>query len=114
MIPANDVYVDKNDNVTTDPKEYAVQIASRGCHLDDRIARRYGIVDALVSPMEPDARRMVIGKWGRKPPTNVPSKPEPEPAKSIADAPATEPEADEAATEQPAEKAEAKKGAKKK
>ena len=62
MISAKDVYVDKHDNITTDPSQYAAQIATAGCYLDDRTARRYGISDALVSVQEPNARRIVMGK----------------------------------------------------
>lgn len=111
MIPANDVYIDKNGNVTTDPKEYAIQVAAAGCHLDDRTARRYGISDALVSTMEPTSRRIVMG--GLRSPKPA-TKTEPEPKAATPDATAPEPEADKAITEEPAEKAEAKTGAKKK
>lgn len=114
MIPASDVYIDKNGNVTTDPKEYAIQVAAAGCHLDDRTARRYGIGDALVSTMEPDARRIMIGGGYRKP-SKTKTEPEPtaEPIEETPDATAPEPEAEKATTEEPAPKAEAKKGAKK-
>lgn len=113
MIPANDVYIDKNGNVTTDPKEYAIQVAAAGCHLDDRTARRYGIGDALVSTMEPDARRIMLGR--REPKTPIKTEPEPtaETIEETPDATAPEPEADTATTEEPAKEAEAKKGAKK-
>lgn len=115
MIPARDVYVDKHGNVTDDPKQYAIQVAAAGCHLDDRIARRYGIGDALVSTMEPTARRVMIGGGYRKPAkVKTESEPTADPVKETPDATAPEPEADKAITEEPAPKAEAKKGDKKK
>ncbi len=114
MIPANDVYVDKHGNVTTDPKEYAIQVAAAGCHLDDRTAKRYGISDALVSVHEPNSRRIVMGGRGPKPSTKTESEPTADPIEETPDATAAEPEADEAITEEPAKHAEAKKGDKKK
>ena len=114
MIPASDVYIDKHGNVTTDPKEYAIQVAAAGCHLDDRTARRYGIGDALVSTMEPDARRIMLGRREPKPSKpNTEPEPTAEPIEETPDATAAEPEADTATTEEPAKEAEAKKGAKK-
>jgi hypothetical protein len=113
MIPARDVYIDKNGNVTADPKQYAIQVAAAGCHLDDRIAQRYGISDALVSTMEPAARRIVMGGRPPKPATKTEPEPKETPIEETPDATAPEPEADTAITEEPATKAEAKKGAKK-
>lgn len=111
MIPAKDVYVDKHDNITEDPNEYAKQIATAGHFLDDRAARRYGITDVMVSPTEPNARRLVIGgPMKDRKISNKKTESEPD---TKSDAPAAEPEADEAKTKQPA-KAEAEKGAKKK
>lgn len=114
MVPDRDHYVDKHDNLTTDPTQYAAQVASAGCHLDDRTARRYGIGDALVSTMEPDARRVMIGGRSPKPQTKTEPEPTAEPIEETPDATAAEPEADKATTEEPATEAEAKKGAKKK
>lgn len=62
MIPDRDYYADKNGKLTENPDEYAQQIGVKGCLLDDRIARRYGIADTLVSTAEPNAVRRVTGR----------------------------------------------------
>lgn len=61
MIPDRDYYADKDGKLTDDPKQYARQIAVAGFALDERIARRYGISDTLVSVDEPNAPRRVTG-----------------------------------------------------
>lgn len=60
MIPNEDVYADKDGKVTSDPSKYAAQIAVKGFLLDERVARRYGITDTLVSVDEPNALRRVV------------------------------------------------------
>lgn len=105
MIPNKDIYADKDNKITDDPSKFAIQVAVAGVHLEDRIAKRYGITDELVSVDEPGAVRKVIGKA------------EPEPEKETEQTPkAEEPEAE--ATESKAsvkvEKAAAKKPAAKK
>ncbi len=94
MIPDRDYYADKNGRLTTDASQAAFQVAVKGCFLDPRAAKRYGITDALVSVDEPGAIR------------SVRSKPEPE----------IETESEPMAETSEAEAAEpkAKKGAKKK
>lgn len=62
MIASKDVYVDKDGKVTDDPEQYARQIAVKGFELDDRIAKRFGIADTLVSTGEPNAVRSVRNK----------------------------------------------------
>jgi len=62
MIPDRDYYADKNGKLTDDPDQYARQIGVRGCQLDERTARRYGITDTLVSTGEPHAVRRVTGR----------------------------------------------------
>ena len=62
MIPDRDYYVDKHGKLTDDPSAYAMQVAVRGCTLDERVARRYGITDVLVSTMEPRASRRVSSR----------------------------------------------------
>lgn len=57
-----DIYADKDGNLTDDPEQYARQIAVRGFELDERIARRYGITDTLISTAEPHATRRVTGR----------------------------------------------------
>ncbi len=114
MIPKHDVYIDKNGYVTDDPKEYAIQVAAAGCHLEDRVAQRYGITDMLVSVHEPSSRRIVIGGPRTKPSkVNTESEPKATSIKESPDATAPEPEAEKAKTEEPAKDAEAKKGNKK-
>lgn len=62
MIPDRDYYADKHGKLTNDPKQYALQIAVQGFFLDERVARRYGITDTLVSTDEPNALRRVTGR----------------------------------------------------
>lgn len=62
MIPDRDYYADKFGKLTTDPAEAAQQIGVKGCFLDERVARRYGITDTLVSVTEPNAMRRVTGR----------------------------------------------------
>lgn len=62
MIPNRDYYADKFGKLTEDPNEYARQIAVKGCFLDDRVAKRFGITDVLVSISEPNAVRRVTGR----------------------------------------------------
>lgn len=59
MIPKKDFYVDADDKLTDDPSKYAAQVAVAGVSLDERIAKRYGIEDSLVSVDEPGAVRQV-------------------------------------------------------
>lgn len=62
MIPDRDYYADKNGKLTDDPDQYARQIGVKGCLLDERTARRFGITDTLVSTGEPNAVRRVTGR----------------------------------------------------
>lgn len=62
MIADRDIYADKHGNLTDDPTAYAVQVAVKGCHLDERIAQRFGISDTLISTTEPQATRRVTGR----------------------------------------------------
>lgn len=62
MIPDRDYYADKHGKLTENPEEYAQQIGVKGCLLDDRVAKRYGIADTLVSTAEPHAVRRVTGR----------------------------------------------------
>ena len=62
MISDRDVYVDKDGKVTDDPEQYARQIAVKGFELDDRVAKRFGLADTLVSTGEPNAVRSVRSK----------------------------------------------------
>jgi len=62
MIADRDIYADKTGKITDDPAEFAFQVAVKGCNLDERIARRYGISDTLVSTGEPNAVRHVTGR----------------------------------------------------
>lgn len=118
MIPNRDYYADRNGKLTEDPEQFAQQVGVRGCFLDERIARRFGITDTLVSVDEPNAPRRVTGsnessvkivkaedKEGK--PT------ESEPKAETPEATATEPKADKATEEKTAKKAGAKKGEKK-
>lgn len=110
MVPNKDIYADKNGNVTEDPEQFAFQVATAGVELDERIAKRYGIEDSLVSIDEPHAVRKVIGRSEPKPKPEKETEPEPKAEKPEAEA--AEPKADKAVAEKPAKKAEAKKGAK--
>ena len=62
MIPNKDIYVDADDKITDDPLKYAAQVAVAGVFLEDRVAKRYGISDELVSVDEPAAVRAVRSK----------------------------------------------------
>lgn len=62
MIPDRDYYADKNGKLTDDPTQWAFQIGVKGVNLDERVARRYGIIDTLVSVDEPNASRRVTGR----------------------------------------------------
>lgn len=62
MIADQDIYADKYGRITDDPAEFALQVAVKGCYLDERVARRYGIADTLVSTGEPNAMRRVTGR----------------------------------------------------
>ena len=62
MIPDRDYYADKHGQLTDDPDQYARQIGVKGFELDERVARRYGISDTLVSTGEPHAVRRVTGR----------------------------------------------------
>lgn len=55
MIPDRDYYADKDGKLTEDASKAAIQVAVAGVLLDDRIAKRYGIADTLVSVDEPNA-----------------------------------------------------------
>lgn len=62
MVPDRDHYVDAYGRLTTDMSKAAAQVAVKGCYLDDKVARRYGLTDELVSVDEPSApRRMMAG-----------------------------------------------------
>lgn len=62
MIPDRDYFADKHGQLTDDPDQYARQIGVKGFELDERVARRYGISDTLVSTGEPHAVRRVTGR----------------------------------------------------
>ena len=125
MIPDRDYYADKHGQLTDDPDQYARQIGVKGFELDERVARRYGISDTLVSTGEPHAVRRVTGRSAAsvritkaeetteaKPAeTKEPQEPA-EAAESKAEEPTEEPKAEEAKTE--AVKPTAKEGEKKK
>lgn len=104
MIPDQDYYADKDGKLTEDPEKFAVQVASKGVFLDERIAKRFGLND-LVSTDEPGAPRRI---------KTVIAKPEPE--ETSTETSEAEPEAEEpkAAAAKPVAKKEADKGAKKK
>jgi hypothetical protein len=61
MIPDRDYYEDATGKLTTDAAKAVAQVAVKGCFLDERIARRFGITDILVSVNEPGAVRRVTG-----------------------------------------------------
>lgn len=62
MIPDKDYFADKHGKLTDDPTQWAFQIGVKGVNLDERIAKRYGITDSLVSVDEPGAVRRVTGR----------------------------------------------------
>ena len=84
MVPNKDYYADKDGNLTDDPAKYAVQIAVAGVLLDDRIAKRYGIEDSLVSVDEPRAVRQVRLGGESEPAKETESEPEAETPKAEA------------------------------
>ena len=83
MISDRDIYADKDGKITSDPEKFAFQVAVAGVNLDERVAKRYGIADALVSVDEPNAVRRVrnnepsvkIEKADEKEETKEPQKP---------------------------------------
>ena len=102
MVPDKDYYADKDGKLTSDPSKYAYQVGVAGHQLDDRIAKRFGIADQLVSVDEPRAVRRVAAKI----------EPEAKPADAAEAADAASPEVEKPKTE--AKKKPAAKGAKKK
>jgi hypothetical protein len=104
MVPDRDYYADKDGKLTTDASQAAIQIAVAGFELDPRVAKRYGITDAVVSVDEPGAVRRV-----KEIVTELESAPEPEPEIPAEAAGVAEPDADD----KPAKKAASKKGKKK-
>ena len=99
MIPDRDYYADKTGNLTDDPERYARQIAVKGCLLDDRVARRYGITDTLVSTGEPHAVRRVTGRSAASVQITKAADAEAQPeAKAEDKTPEAEPEAEEPQT----------------
>ena len=118
MIADRDIYADKNGKITDDPNEYAFQVAVAGVNLDERVARRFGIKDMLVSVNEPNAVRRVTGRSAAsvviKKADDEQIQTEPEPKAETPEVTAPEPKAEKAIAEKPAKKAEAKKGEKKK
>jgi hypothetical protein len=109
MIPDQDYYADKDGKLTNDPEKFAVQVATKGVSLDERIAKRFGLND-LVSTDEPGApRRIKIGSDAKPEAKESPEETSTETSEA-------EPEAEEpkAAAAKPAVKKEADKGAKKK
>jgi hypothetical protein len=61
MVPDKDYYADKDGKLTDDPEKFAIQVATAGHELDQRVAKRYGISDLLVPTGEPHAHRRVTG-----------------------------------------------------
>lgn len=59
MVSDKDIYADKDGKLTDDPEKFATQVAVAGHELDERVAKRFGITDMLVSTGEPNARRSV-------------------------------------------------------
>ena len=115
MIADRDIYADKDGKLTDDPDKYASQVAVKGCHLDERIARRFGIADTLVSTMEPHAVRRVTGRNASSVQITKAAEPEATPAETPEPqepAGADEPTVDEPKAAEP--KAEATKPAAKK
>lgn len=116
MIADRDIYADKDGKLTDDPDKYASQVAVKGCHLDERIARRFGIADTLVSTMEPHAVRRVTGRNASSVQITKAAEPEATPTQETPEpqepAEADEPKVDEPKAAEP--KAEATKPAAKK
>lgn len=67
MIPDRDYYADKNGKLTDDPTQWAFQIAVAGHFLDERVVKRYGIGDTLVSADEPTAAPVRVRKVETEP-----------------------------------------------
>lgn len=121
MIPDRDYYADKEGRLTTDATRAVLQVAVKGCYLDERVARRYGITDTLVSVNEPGAVRRVTGSREASlkitritdEPTSGPAteEPAPETKSSEPERAAEEPTAEKRTA--PAKKAAARKGKKK-
>jgi hypothetical protein len=118
MIPNEDVYADKDGKVTKDPTQYARQIAVAGFFLDDKIAKRYGIADTLVSADEPNAAPVRVRKVETETDPNKAEKLEleentetREPQEPVV---AAEPKTKESKASVTVKRAEAKKGEKKK
>jgi hypothetical protein len=61
MVPDKDLYADKDGKLTDDMSKAAFQVAVAGHVLNDRIARKYGLLGDLVSVDEPAAPRKMIG-----------------------------------------------------
>jgi hypothetical protein len=123
MVPDKDYYADKDGKLTDDPEKFAIQVATAGHELDQRVAKRYGISDLLVPTGEPHASRRVTGRSGNESSvqiqkadeesasTNTTNEQPQEPAEAVDEkAAAEEPKATKAAADKPA----AKKGEKKK
>lgn len=112
MVPDKDYYADKDGKLTDDPTKFAAQVATAGVFLDERIAKRYGIRDTLVSTDEPNAPRRVTG--GDSVHITKAEDQEEEPQKpAVADEPEVEEQEAEEPTAETAKPA-AKKGEKKK
>jgi len=59
FVAKKDIYADKDGKITSDPLDYASQIAVAGHVLNERVVKRYGISDELVSIDEPRVIRKV-------------------------------------------------------
>jgi len=105
MISERDIYADKNGKITDDPSEFAFQIAVKGCNLDERVARRYGIADTLISTGEPNAVRRVTGRSAASVRISKAADTETKPIETKAESP--KPKAEDQPQEQPQEPAEA-------
>lgn len=114
MIPDKDYYADKDGKLTDDPEKFASQIAVAGVFLDEKIARRYGIADTLVSVDEPGAVRRVRGGKASVQIIEADEDKEAEPEKETEPEPKAETPEAKAPEQKPAPKAAAKKGAKNK
>jgi len=101
MIPDRDYYADKNGKLTDDPTQWAFQVAVRGCFLDPRAAKRYGITDTLVSVDEPNALRRVTGQNAASVQIKRIDDAEVKQEEPEAETPTTGPSAEETETEKP-------------
>lgn len=81
MIPDRDYFADKDGKLTTDMSKAAIQVGVKGCFLDERTARRYGITDTLESVNEPNAPRRVMP--GAEPELDAKPAKEPEAAEAV-------------------------------